>query len=64
MRASEITKKLKLKMWHAKIKLPQTGFASIMDIVVTAKNQELARRLIKQLYGPNSRITNVKEIKN
>lgn len=53
----------KLKVFQAKIKLKQTGYSTLIDVTVNARNPEMARRLLRQLYGDKSMITNVKEIK-
>ena len=55
--------KSKLKTYLGKVKLQQTGYTSLIDVTVTARNPEMARRLIKQLYGASARVSNVKEIR-
>ena len=50
MRASEFILK-KLKTYAVKVKLPQLGYTNIVDTTVQARNQEMARRLIRAQYG-------------
>lgn len=52
MRASEIVrKKSKMKTYHARVKLKQSGYTNIIDTTVMAINPEMARRLLRQQYG-------------
>lgn len=53
MRASELLKK-RLKLYAAKVKLKQPGYTNIIDTTIQARNPEMARRLLKQQYGPSS----------
>jgi hypothetical protein len=50
MRAKELQRR-GLKTYAAKIKLGQTGYVSIIDTTVQARTPEMARRLLRQLYG-------------
>jgi hypothetical protein len=49
MRAAEITKKL--NTYTVKIRLPQTGYNTIMDTTVQARTPEMARRMVRAQYG-------------
>lgn len=61
MRAEEITRQY--KFFAAKVKVKQPNYSQIIDTTVTAKTQEMARRLIKAQYGKDALISNVREIK-
>lgn len=58
MRAEEFTQlpKNRLKTYSARIKVQQTGYDSIIDATVQARNPEMARRLFRQLYGGRSQM--------
>ena len=49
-------KKPQLKTYAARVKLKQSGYTNIVDATVMARNPEMARRLLHQLYGGNSSI--------
>lgn len=49
MRAQDLTRHL--ETFAVKIRLPQKGYTVMMDTMVQARNAEMARRLIRQLYG-------------
>lgn len=61
MKFEEITGQF--KFFAAKVKIKQTSYSQIIDTTVTAKNQEMARRLIKAQYGKTALVSNVREIK-
>lgn len=50
MRARELIGR-GLKTYTAKIKLKQPGYVNIIDTTVQARTPEMARRLLRQLYG-------------
>jgi hypothetical protein len=50
MRAQEFQRR-GLKTYAAKIKLRQIGYVNIIDTTVQARTPEMARRLLRQLYG-------------
>lgn len=60
MKTKEITG---LKTFHARVKLPDRHNSTVIDTTVVARNYELARRLLKAQYGPNSLVSNISEIK-
>jgi len=62
MRANEFAK-TKLKVYQAKIKLKQPGSSVLIDVTVNARNSDMARKLLRQLYGQTSLVSNVKEIR-
>jgi hypothetical protein len=45
-----------LKTYAARVKLKQAGYTNIVDATVMARNPEMARRLLHQLYGGNSSV--------
>ena len=45
-----------LRTWAIRIRLPRTGHTVIQDTTVQARTAEQARRLVRQLYGPDVRI--------
>jgi hypothetical protein len=45
-----------LKTYAARVKLKQPGYTNIVDATVMARNPEMARRLLHQLYGGNSSV--------
>jgi hypothetical protein len=49
-------KKPQLKTYAARVKLKQSGYTNIVDATVMARNPEMARRLLHQLYGGNSSV--------
>jgi hypothetical protein len=49
MRIRDITPAL--NTYAVKIRLPQTGYTTIMDTTVQARTPEMARRMIRALYG-------------
>jgi GNAT superfamily N-acetyltransferase len=49
-------KKPQLKTYAARVKLKQLGYTNIVDATVMARNPEMARRLLHQLYGGNSSV--------
>ena len=49
-------KKPQLKTYAARVKLKQLGYTNIVDATVSARNPEMARRLLHQLYGGNSSV--------
>jgi len=51
-----VVKKSNLKTYAARVKLKQTGYTNIVDATVMARNPEMARRLLHQLYGGNSSV--------
>lgn len=52
MRFHEFIKKKKLRTFTAKVKLPQLGGSSIIvDTTVMARNQQMARQLLRKQYG-------------
>lgn len=51
MRYADILKKSRLKTYAAKVKLKQTGYTSIVDTTILARNPEMARRLLKKQFG-------------
>lgn len=60
MRAKEFSD---LKTWRAKVKLPGKSNNPLIDTQVVARNYDLAKRLIRAQYGPDSLIGNVTEVK-
>lgn len=66
MRADEFAKlpKHRLKTYSARIRLQQTGYQNIIDATIQARNPEMARRMLRQLYGGRANlIGQPKEIK-
>lgn len=61
MKIEEITGQF--KFFAAKVRVKQTGYSQIIDTTITAKNQEMARRLIKAQYGKTALVSNVREVK-
>ena len=62
MKAVEITQGFKI--YWAKVKLPPVHkHALITDVTIFAKNQYMARELLKHQYGKNSIISNVRELR-
>jgi hypothetical protein len=61
MRIEEFTNQF--KFFAAKVRVKQTNYSQVIDTTVTAKNQEMARRLIKAQYGKTALVSNVREIK-
>jgi len=51
-----VVKKSNLKTYAARVRLKQTGYTNIVDATVSARNPEMARRLLHQLYGGNSSV--------
>ena len=49
MRAQDLSRQL--KTFAVRIRLPQKGYTVQMDTVVQARNPEMARRMIANLYG-------------
>lgn len=59
MRLSEIAsrkKKSTLRTFAAKVKLRQPGYTNIVDTTVMARTPEMARRLLRRLYGGRSAV--------
>lgn len=58
MRAEEfaLLSKNKLKTYSAKIRLKQTGYENIIDTTIQARTPEMARRMLRQLYGGASNL--------
>lgn len=61
MRWEELTNQF--KFFAAKVRIKQANYSQVIDTTVNAKNQEMARRLIKAQYGKNALVSNVREIK-
>lgn len=61
MRAREIIPKFKI--YQAKVRIKQPGYSSLVDITVSAKNPDMARKLLRQQYGHTALVTNVREIR-
>ena len=51
-----VVKKSNLKTYAARVRLKQLGYTNIVDATVSARNPEMARRLLHQLYGGNSSV--------
>lgn len=51
------------KLWKVGVKVKQPAYSQVIETTVTAKNQEMARRLVKAQYGNNAIIQRVQEIK-
>ena len=55
MRADEILgRRKKLRMFQAKIKVKNVNYTNIIDTTIMARNPEMARRLLRRLYGGRS----------
>jgi hypothetical protein len=64
MRLSEIKSNI-LRTYALRVRLPQQGYTNIIDLTVQARTPEMARRLVKNLYGPSHKIlSQPREIKN
>jgi hypothetical protein len=61
MNIAEITNQY--KFFGARVRVKQSAYSQIIDTTVTAKTQEMARRLLKAQYGKDALISNVREIK-
>jgi hypothetical protein len=49
MRARDLIRNM--NTYAVKIRLPQTGYTTIMNTTVQARTPEMARRMIRSLYG-------------
>lgn len=64
MRLKEIKSNI-LRTYALRVRLPQQGYTNIIDLTVQARTPEMARRLVKNLYGPAHKIlSQPREIKN
>lgn len=52
-----------MKTFQARVKLPDKHNTTVIDTQVVARNYELAKRLLKAQYGPNSLIGTVQEVR-
>lgn len=64
MRLSEIKSTI-MRTYAVKVRLPQQGYSNIIDLTVQARTPEMARRILRNMYGVNHRIlSQPREIKN
>jgi len=61
MRFTEISSQF--KFFKAKVRVKQPGYSIMIDTTITAKNRDMARRLIRHQYGSNALVGDVREIK-
>ena len=60
MRAAEFLNGF--RVFTTKIKIKQPTYSTQVDVTVFAKNAEMARRILKNQYGKDALINNVREI--
>jgi hypothetical protein len=51
------------KLFSARIKVKQPGYYEILDTTITAKDRDMARRLLKAQYGKTASIASIHEIR-
>ena len=51
------------QLFAARVKVKQPGYSQMIDTTVTAKNKEMARRLLRAQYGKTALVNNLREIK-
>lgn len=62
MKAKEIIPQYKL--WTASVRIQQPNYVGYLDVTVTAKNMQDARRLMRSQYGvPDWHVGSVKEVR-
>ena len=61
MRSSEIL--AGFPIYRAKVRIKNPNYSIITDVTVSAKNRDMARRILRAQFGANSLISNVTEVK-
>lgn len=60
MRASQFLP-AKMKLYQVRVKVKQKGYTQMIDTTITAPNPDLARRLVRDQFGADAIVGNVKE---